>query len=192
MLDYYSSNFISKRSKVNSIILNALAKYNYESFSLKILEIINIKGLNNTETRSKLLEKKQYYIDLLNPKYNILKIAGSNLGSKLSKKAKFKISKSKKGKNSHRKGIKLQDITKELIKINNAMNKKVYVYSNDKRLIKECISIQEASGFTNINRYKISRVCNSNKLKIIDNKIIYFLLFLYFNFLIIFDNLIQS
>jgi len=32
--------------------------------------------------RTALIEREQYYIDLLNPEYNILKIAGSRLGVK--------------------------------------------------------------------------------------------------------------
>ncbi|WP_353824311.1 NUMOD3 domain-containing DNA-binding protein, partial [Acinetobacter baumannii] len=39
----------------------------------------------------------QYYFDTLNPKYNILKIAGSSKGVILSEETKAKISKSLKG-----------------------------------------------------------------------------------------------
>jgi group I intron endonuclease len=46
---------------------------------------------------SDLLEREQYYFDTLNPKYNILKIAGSSKGVILSEETKAKISKSLKG-----------------------------------------------------------------------------------------------
>jgi group I intron endonuclease len=46
----------------------------------------------------KCLEREQYYIDLLNPKYNLLKIAGSRLGSIHTKETKAKMSSSQKGK----------------------------------------------------------------------------------------------
>jgi group I intron endonuclease len=44
-----------------------------------------------------LIQREQYYIDLLNPEYNICKIAGSNLGFKHSEITKEKLSISKKG-----------------------------------------------------------------------------------------------
>lgn len=47
--------------------------------------------------QSELLANEQYYIDTLNPWFNILKVAGSNLGKKLSEDTKMKISKANKG-----------------------------------------------------------------------------------------------
>lgn len=70
------------------IINRALIKYGYSNFSLEILEYCNISDLTKRE---------QYYLDILNPKYNILKIAGSSLGYKHTEKTKTKISKSLKG-----------------------------------------------------------------------------------------------
>lgn len=62
-----------------SAIYSALLKYGYEKFSLDILEYCETKLL---------LEREQYYIDNLNPKYNISKIAGSRLGCKFNEKTK--------------------------------------------------------------------------------------------------------
>ena len=42
------------------------------------------------------MEREQYYLDLLKPKYNILKTAGSSLGYPHSEEAKKKISEAKK------------------------------------------------------------------------------------------------
>jgi len=53
------------------MIYKALVKYGYSSFKLEILE--------NCEPNI-LIEREQYYLDLLNPEYNILKKAGSLLG----------------------------------------------------------------------------------------------------------------
>jgi hypothetical protein len=66
-----------------SIISRALLKYGYSNFRLEILEYCEPANCINRE---------QYYIDLLNPEYNILKTAGSRLGSKHSKAAIKKIS----------------------------------------------------------------------------------------------------
>jgi group I intron endonuclease len=59
-------------------ISRALLKYGYSNFKLEILEYCE---------PSNCLEREQYYLDSLNPEYNILKIAGSCLGHrwKLSK-----------------------------------------------------------------------------------------------------------
>ena len=75
MLEYYSPNNIYKSLKINSIILNAFNKYDYNSFSLEILEIIDIKNLDNITVRNKLIEREQYFMNLIKPEYNILKIA---------------------------------------------------------------------------------------------------------------------
>lgn len=77
---YYSLAFIKKKK---SIIHKALLKYGYSNFSLDILEYCEINVL---------IEREQYYFDLLKPKYNILKIAGSTLGFKHTEITKFNMS----------------------------------------------------------------------------------------------------
>jgi len=62
---YYYFSIATLKRKVelgNSKIYNALLKYGYEQFSLDILEYCD-------DSESK--EREQYYIDLLNPEYNI-------------------------------------------------------------------------------------------------------------------------
>ena len=70
------------------MISKALLKHGYSNFTLEILEYCDSKDLINRE---------QYYIDLLNPGYNILKIAGSRLGSIHTEKTLPKMSESLKG-----------------------------------------------------------------------------------------------
>lgn len=80
---YYSVNRLNKS---NMLIYKAILKYNYSSFSLDILEYCELgKGL----------DREQYYIDSLKPKYNILQIAGSTLGYKHTEETleKFKLRK---------------------------------------------------------------------------------------------------
>lgn len=86
---YYSLNTINKiLNKGSSIIYSAILKYGHSNFRLDILEYCE---------PSRLLNREQYYLDLLIPEYNILKIAGSRLGHKLSKKTKEKIRDALKG-----------------------------------------------------------------------------------------------
>jgi len=75
-------------------------KYSHSSFSLTILEYCDKSELNNRE---------QYYLDRLEPDYNILKIAGSLLGYTFTEEAKAKISKALKG-------INRSEETKDLIR----------------------------------------------------------------------------
>lgn len=71
---YFSIPFLKKELRRNrSRISNSLLKYGYSNFSLDVLEYCE---------STVLISREQYYIDLLNPEYNILKIAGSRLGSK--------------------------------------------------------------------------------------------------------------
>ncbi len=61
--------------KGNSIIKNALIKYGKENFKFEIIEEL--------ETFDNLIEREQYYINNLKPKYNIRKIAENNKGIKI-------------------------------------------------------------------------------------------------------------
>lgn len=85
--NYYSLNYLNK-TKGSSIICRALLKYGYPKFSLYIMEYCEPGSL---------LEREQYYINTLNPEYNILKIAGSRLGTIQSEKTKQSISNALKG-----------------------------------------------------------------------------------------------
>lgn len=74
--------------KESSLIYSAILKYGYENFKLDIMEYNNKKNI---------IEREQYYIDTLNPEYNILKLAGSRYGSKASYETKKAISISSRG-----------------------------------------------------------------------------------------------
>lgn len=73
----------------NPILQNVFNKYGIDKLSFEVIEIVKDKN--------KLIEREQHYIDTLIPKYNIRKIANSNLGLKWSKETKLKMSKSQKG-----------------------------------------------------------------------------------------------
>lgn len=83
---YYSLDFIKKKTQGRSIIYAAILKNKHTNFSLEISEYCEVSGV---------IAREQYYIDLLKPEYNILKIAGSRLGLKHSEAtlAKFRARK---------------------------------------------------------------------------------------------------
>lgn len=64
-------SYANKKSNLN--LQKAFKKYGYSKFRLEILEYCNIFNL---------ILKEQYYMDLLKPEYNILKLARSSLGFK--------------------------------------------------------------------------------------------------------------
>jgi group I intron endonuclease len=65
---YYNYDIISDKNKNKSMINEALVKHGYSKFSLEILEYCDSNIV---------LEREQYYLDLLSSEYNILKIAGN-------------------------------------------------------------------------------------------------------------------
>ncbi len=84
---YHSDKYLTKTSL---LIHKALLKNTHDKFSLYILEYCDIKDL---------IEREQYYINLLTPQYNILKIAGSTLGFKHTEETLIKMSEAKSGEN---------------------------------------------------------------------------------------------
>lgn len=86
LLNYFSPKFLEKKIIINnSCIYRALLKYGYENFTLQILSYCS------KDDKSNLLKLEQYFIDSIKPEYNILKIAGSNLGFKHSPETLFKF-----------------------------------------------------------------------------------------------------
>jgi group I intron endonuclease len=81
---YYCLSCIKRVvGKESSAIYSAILKYGYSNFNLDILEYCELDIL---------ICREQYYINLLKPEYNILKIASSRFGHKLSKETKIAIS----------------------------------------------------------------------------------------------------
>lgn len=70
-----------KNGHANIHLQRAFNKYGQESFIFEVLERPSI---------AKLIEREQYWIDALNPAYNIRKVAESNLGLKKSESARAK------------------------------------------------------------------------------------------------------
>lgn len=87
--NYFNVSYLKSEITVSrSLIYRALLKYGYNSFKLEILEYCE---------KDKLLYREQYYLNTINPEYNILKTAGSVLGLKHTKEAIETIRKSKLG-----------------------------------------------------------------------------------------------
>lgn len=79
LTSYFNPKELIKQSRPINI---ALLKYGFNNFSLDILEYCSLTSL---------LEREQYYLDLLVPDYNILKYAYSLLGFKHSEETIEKL-----------------------------------------------------------------------------------------------------
>jgi len=101
--NYFNISFLVKKiEKGKSMIYNALLKNGYSNFTLKILEYCDA-------TQADLLKREQYYIDKLNPEYNILKTAGTSLEFKHSDETRVKMSNSRTGEKNPMFGLKHSD-----------------------------------------------------------------------------------
>jgi len=103
--DYYSTYYLNR---ANSYICKAIICHTHSAFSLSILEYIDVSparaiiaaqpgNSSKKEIQKLILEREQYYLDLIfsveEPNtYNLLKEAGSRLGSKHSPETITKIS----------------------------------------------------------------------------------------------------
>ena len=98
--EYFNVNHLLRNKHL--AICAALAKYGYSQFSVEILEYCD---------PSDILKREQYYLDLLKPQYNILKIAGSFVGFKHSTETKNKLAaifKGNKNSQNHPKAVPVQ------------------------------------------------------------------------------------
>jgi group I intron endonuclease len=161
--------------KGNSRIYNGLLKYGYNNFTLDIMEYCEPDIL---------IEREQYYINKLNPEYNILKIAGNRLGFKHSEATKNKM----RGINNHffgkthtcetRKMIGLS--LRSIIRTNNNNKPKVLkletklklslrshgipikVFDKSNNLIQQFPTMTSAAKYYGIHRRTIGRYLNKN------------------------------
>ena len=185
--NYLNENYL-KNNKM--YIYKALLHDGYPSFSLSILEYINITDMTKMDARKLILSREQHFIDTFMPEYNILPTAGSRLGTILSIETITKMS----GENNHFYGKTHTIASKSLIskgltgkiksvetkaKIRKALKgrtlyvnapkrlcKKVFVYDKDNRItiLKEFNSYTEAGKFFNCNVSTISRNIDKNKI----------------------------
>jgi group I intron endonuclease len=165
MLEYYRESYITHPSRGKSIICFALVKYGYSNFSLSILEYCD---------RDQVISREQFYLDLLNPSYNILKYAYSSEGYKHTLEAIQKMSLAKKGKftkednsfygKTHTEEVKelMSQAALKRIKPNNA--KPVFLKDLNNNIIGDFQSMTELSLYLKADKATLSKYRDSNKL----------------------------
>lgn len=141
--NYFNESYIT-RLKDFMIIYKALLAYEYENFTLEILEYCDPASI---------LEREQYYLDTLKPEYNILKVAGSSFGYKHSEEVL----------------LKMRNRTASLdarLKMSEKNHKRqaVVVIDNQKGVSTKFSTMKEAGIFLNISTTMIGKYLKSNKL----------------------------
>lgn len=119
---------LKKGNHPNKKLQNHFNKYGFNDLCFEIVEVVADK--NN------LLNREQFFIDTLKPKFNILKVAGSWLGHKHNSESVKKISKSLLG-NKKRLGKTHSEITKEKIRESklNVRQTKEHIEKRSKKLL---------------------------------------------------------
>lgn len=148
----------------NIILTRAYNKYGEQNFVFEILEVVNDKN--------ELINKEQWWIDLLNPQYNILQKAGSSFGYRHTQECKIKMSEQRKGKKQsletinkrieNQIGKTLSDKTKK--KISDKHKKPIVQMDINNNIIKVWESGKEASKALNIIASHISSVCRNKRI----------------------------
>ena len=161
---YFNHSYLSSSKRGTSLICKALLKYGYAGFRLEILEYCPI---------SKVLDREQFYIDKLNPEYNILKIAGSSLGYKHSETSLKLISKASKSRNQSEEflkfkrdimlGRKLSKAQLEKMIQNNSFRVAIILSNLETGEIKEFTSMIQAALFLGIHATTVKRYLVNNK-----------------------------
>lgn len=157
---YFQPGYLNYITQKDLPIIRALKKYGVENFVLVILDYTEKLTLHKSE---------QFFIDLLQPTYNVMLIAGFRSGVKrksrpMSEEQKLQLSK-KKGKDHHSYGIKRTE--KELIQMrdNHPKTKIVYQYLADKTtLVAKYNSLREMAKQTGITRDYVVRSIKKNEL----------------------------
>jgi hypothetical protein len=140
--NYYNISYLKREIKTNnSMIYKALLKYGYSNFRLDIIEIC--KPID-------LIEREQYYLDLLKPEYNILKMAGSLLGFKHNKDTLELIRTSKLGRSR-------TESDKLAITVGSTKAQSVLVINNKTNKSKEFLSIRKAAEFMGLHHSYIAK-----------------------------------
>jgi group I intron endonuclease len=168
---------LNKLNTSISIIYSAILKHGYANFSLDILEYCEVDAL---------IKREQYYIDLLKPEYNILKVANSKLGSKHSEKTKVKMSINNTGINhpfygkrhTYEARVNIGLSLKTIIRTNctpksiktetrlklslRSHGVSVKIFDSSKKLVKEFPTITSTAVYFGISNRTVSRYLNKN------------------------------
>lgn len=156
--DYYNNNG-------SLIFYNSVLKYGWNKFKFGVLEYVSLCD-NKDRNKTVLLQREQYYLNLINPSLNICKIAGSPLGVKHGISFSINLSKARIGKKI--KIEKLQMITPKIITPDTRLKLssrsagvKVKIFDKSNNLVNEFPTMTSAAKYTGVSVRTIRRILNS-------------------------------
>nr|AMX22294.1 GIY-YIG endonuclease [Cryphonectria parasitica] len=162
---YFNYSYLSSSRRGASLICKALLKYGYAGFRLEILEYCS-----NTEV----LAREQFYLDKFKPEYNILKIAGSNLGYKhsvaslklmsVASRSRNQLEDFLKSKRESMLGRELYKTHLENMALNNSFRQAVVLHNSTTGDSQQYTSMTQAALFLGVHMTTVKRYLNSSKL----------------------------
>lgn len=147
---------LSNNTHCNVLLQNSFNKYEKESFIFEVLEFCNKKDL---------IIKEQYYLDTLNPVFNICKIAGNKLGVKHKEESKEKLRRTLKLKKDTEGSRKLTLLQIEEIKNLILNNFKLIDIANKYEVSKSTISKLKTANNIIPNKNTTNRLPKRNNIK---------------------------
>jgi len=149
LVKYFSRSCLLREKERNqSAIYRAILKYGLSEFSFEIVEHCE---------PSILIEREQYYIDLIDPEYNILKFAGNRQGfihSEATKELQRKA----------RLGTVLSERTKLIMSNSNPKSTAITVYNKEINETYEFSTIRKAAEFFGVSHSQIIYYIKNQKL----------------------------
>lgn len=178
LLDYMQPAYLAQQT--NRPILRAIVKYGIINFIYVVIETCH---------RTDTLQREQYWLDLLEPEYNLCKIAGTTQGVYLSEETKAKLriallgkshtletrqlmSETRKGSNAYWFGknhseetrAKLREVALSRTKLHRP-GFSLYIYDQDLYLLRECRSHREGMRYLGCDSRTILRYLNKGLFK---------------------------
>jgi len=136
-------HYLKHNKHSSKYLQNVVNKYGIEGLRFEIIEVVN------STDRTYILEREQYYLDLLKPGYNSSKVAKCPTVVYTQER--------KDAARQRRKGISFVESAYQKIR------KSIRQYDKNGALIKEYSSIQMASDETSINRATISKCASGTR-----------------------------
>lgn len=161
---YFNHSYLSSSKRGASLISKALLKYGYVGFRLEILEYC---------PSSIVLAREQFYLDKFSPEYNILKIAGSNLGYKhseaslklmsLASKSRNELEEVLKSKREVMLGRNLSKDHLDRMATNNPFRVSIILFNTETGKREEFTSMSQAALFLGVHMTTVKRYLINNK-----------------------------
>ena len=156
--DYYNNNG-------SLLFYKSVRKYGWNNFNFGILEYVNFSD-NKDSKKIFLLQREQYYFNLINPSLNICKIAGSPSGVKHSFTFSVNLSKARVGKKikiERFKNLSPKIITSDTrLKLSSRSGGiKVKIYDKSNNLVNEFPTMTSAAKYSGVSVRTIRRILNS-------------------------------